>query len=172
MTTPRVFLCEPAGLAVTQRVVSDDWHERLFGVGFDVDQLRSADYEPDPWPGLLKRIRAAHGIVVLGFRQLYVSAGIWRRDTKFETEVATTWSSPWLQIEVGLALAEGLPTLVVPERGVREGVFAPEAWTNAVCGTSMADPEGDVINSWARSVEERFRLASRAQLLGADGADG
>jgi hypothetical protein len=156
--TPRVFLCEPSGLAGPQRLVSDDWHERLFGLGFDVEQLRDADYKPDPWPGLMTRMRAAHGVVVLGFRQLYVSAGSWRLGAEFETETAGTWSSPWLQIEVGLAVAEGLPLLVVPEPGVREGAFAPETWTNALFGTSMAAPDDGVVDSWARSVGERFAL--------------
>jgi hypothetical protein len=156
--TPRVFLCEPSGLAGPQRLVSDDWHERLFGLGLDVEQLRDADYEPNPWPGLMTRMRAAHGVVVLGFRQLYVSAGTWRPGTKSETEMAGTWSSPWLQVEVGLAVAEGLPLLVLPEPGVREGVFAPETWTSALFGTSMAAPDDGIVDSWARSVEARFAL--------------
>ena len=70
--TPRVFLCEPSGLTVTQRLVSDQWHERLFGFGFDVDHLRSDGYAPDPWPGVKAHMAAAHGVVVLGFRQLRV----------------------------------------------------------------------------------------------------
>ena len=32
--TPSVFLCEPSGLTHAQRLVSDQWHERLFGFGF------------------------------------------------------------------------------------------------------------------------------------------
>ena len=156
--TPTIFLCEPSGLAGPQRLMSDHWHERLFGLGYDVEQIREADYEPDPWPNLKSCVRAAHGVVVLGFRQLYVSAGTWRLGAKFETDMAGTWSSPWLQIEVGVAVAEGLPLLVVPESGVREGVFAPETWTNALFGTSMAAPDDGVVDSWARSVEERFAL--------------
>lgn len=156
--TARVFLCEPSGLAGPQRLMSDDWHERLFGLGFDIEQLRDEDYEPDPWPGLMRRMRAAHGVVVLGFRQLYVSRGTWRLGAEFETNMAGTWSSPWLQIETGLAVAEGLPLLIVPESGVSEGVFAPETWTNALFGTSMATPDDGVVDSWARSVKGRFAL--------------
>jgi hypothetical protein len=156
--TPTIFLCEPSRLNVAQRLMSDRWHERLFGLGYDVEQLRDADYEPDPWPGLKRRMRAAHGVIVLGFRQLSVSAGTWRVGAELETGLAETWSSPWLQVEVGLAVAAGLPLLVVPEHGVREGAFAPETWTwpNAIFGTPMAAPDGAVVDSWARSVAERF----------------
>ena len=158
--TPTVFLCEPSGLAAAQRLMSDHWHERLFGLGYDVEQLRDADYELDPWPGLKSRMRAAHGVVVLGFRQLYVSAGTWRLGAELEKDMTGTWSSPWLQVEVGLAVAEGLPLLVVPESGVCEGVFAPETWrwSHALFGTSMAAPDCGVVDSWARSVAERFAL--------------
>ena len=156
--TPKVFLCEPSGLTGPQRRISDDWHERLFGLGFDVDQLRGCDYQPDPWSGLLTRIRAAHGVIMLGFRQLHVSAGTWRPGAEFESDVVGTWSSPWLQVEVGLAIAAGLPVLVVPEQGVGEGAFAPQTWTNALLGTPMAAPNDGVIDTWARSVEERFAL--------------
>jgi hypothetical protein len=138
--TPRVFLCEPSGLAAPQRLTSDRWHERLFGLGLDIDQLREVDY----------------GVLVLGFRQLHISTATWRPGVEAGTDLAGSWSSPWLQIEVGLAVAVELPLLVVPEAGVREGVFAPETWTGTVLGTSMAAPDDDVIESWARSVGERF----------------
>jgi len=153
--TPRIFLCEPAGLSAAQRSASDHWHERLFGFGFDVDQLRRPDYAPDPWPGLKRRMDGAHGVVVLGFRQLFVSSGHWRPNTEHETAASGTWSSPWLHIEAGLAIAFGLPLLLAPETGVREGVFAPETWTGAHRGTSLETPDPGIVGAWARSVVER-----------------
>ena len=110
--TPKVFLCEPSGLTLAQRLVSDRWHERLFGFGFDVDQLRSEGYAPNPWLTLRERIEASHGVIVfLGFRQLCVTAGTWRADTEHETHLKGHWSSPWLHIEAGLAIGAGLPLL-------------------------------------------------------------
>jgi hypothetical protein len=154
--TPRVFLCEPSGLSTAQRRASDHWHERLFGFGFDVDQLRSESYAPDPWPGLRERLTAAHGVLVLGFRQLFVTTATWRRDTDHESDVGGTWSSPWLHIEAGLAIATGLPLLLAPESGVREGVFAPETWTDPLRGTSMENPDAGIVTAWARAVTGRF----------------
>lgn len=154
--TPRVFLCEPSGLTHAQRLVSDLWHERLFGFGFDVDQLRREGYSPDPWPGLKGHIGGAHGVVVLGFRQLCITAGTWRPGTEHETDTAGSWSSPWLHIESGLAIGAGLPLLLVPESGVREGIFASETWTDRVHGTSMEAPEAGTVAQWAQAVTERF----------------
>jgi hypothetical protein len=154
--TPRVFLCEPSGLTLAQRLVSDRWHERLFGFGFDVDQLRSEGYAPNPWPSLQEHIDAAHGVIVLGFRQLCVTAGTWRPDTEHESDLKGCWSSPWLHIEAGLAIGAGLPLLLAPESEVREGVFASETWTGPVCGTSVEAPAVGVVTQWAQAVTAQF----------------
>jgi hypothetical protein len=150
---PRVFLCEPSGLNPAQRLASDEWHARLFGFGFDVDQLRRENYASEPWPELRTRVEGADGVIVLGFRQLFVSAGSWRPATQAATVIrGAVWSSPWLQTEAGLAIALGRPVLVSPEAGVCEGVFAVETWTGPLCGTSMETPNVEVLDAWAESV--------------------
>lgn len=154
--TPRVFLCEPSGLAQAQRLVSDSWHERLFGLGFDVDQLRSHEYQRDPWPQLMGRIGAAHGVLILGFSQLSVHAGTWRRGTEQEVDVVTSLTSPWLHVEAGIALASGLPVLVARESGVAEGVFASETCTGELRGTSVERPDGSILDEWAGAVLRRL----------------
>lgn len=156
--TARVFLCEPSALTPGQRAVSDRWHERVFELGLDVDQLRVGSYEDDPWPGLLRRVTAADGVLVLGFRQLVVHAGTWRQGTEVEGDVRAAWTSPWLQVEAGMALAAGVPVLVAPEPGVAEGVFAPSTWTGPLRGTSAGTPDLDVLAAWARAVSASRRL--------------
>jgi hypothetical protein len=150
--TPKVFLCEPSGLTSAQRLVSDRWHERLFGLGFEVDQLRSDGYQRDPWTELMQRVRAAHGILILGFGQLFVSAGTWRRGTEQQIDLVTTWTSSWLHVEAGIALATGLPVLVARESGVREGIFASETWTGTLRGTSADSPNTSIVEEWATAV--------------------
>lgn len=154
--TPRVFLCEPSGLSDTQRCISDQWHERLFELGFDIDRLRSDEYESNPWHRLMRRINQADGVLVLGLGQLSVSAGIWRRGSEFERDLAGTWTSPWLQLEAGIALGAQLPVLVAPESGISEGVFAADTWTGPLRGTVADDPDAAVVEDWARAVTARF----------------
>ncbi len=150
--TPKVFVCEPSGLSSAQRLVSDRWHERLFEYGFDVDQLRSDSYELDPWRGLLRRMDSADGVLVLGFGQLFVSSGTWRRGTEQETDMVGTWTSSWLQVETGMALAAGIPVLVASESGVCEGVFAPDTWIGRLRGTAAEAPDLGVVDAWAGAV--------------------
>lgn len=152
---PTVFLCEPTELTRAQRRISDWWHECLFGLGFNVEQLRRDRYERDPWPILLRYFRSADGVLVLGFRQLIINSGVWREGTVEQTDVATTWTSPWLHAETGMALASGLPVLLASESGVSEGVFAAGTWTSALAGTSAEAPDADVVNLWASAVAAR-----------------
>jgi hypothetical protein len=156
--TPQVFMCEPSALTSAQRLVSDRWHERLFGFGFDVDQLRSEGYQRDPWTELMRRMDTAQGVLVLGFGQLFVSGGIWRRGTEQETDLVATWTSSWLHVEAGIALAAGRPVLVARESGVREGVFASETWTGALRGTSAETPDMSIVEEWATAVAKQSAL--------------
>jgi hypothetical protein len=153
--TPRVFLCEPSGLSAEQRLVGGRWRQRLVELGFDIDQLRVCEYQLDPWSGLLRRIDAADGVLVLGFSQLSVSSGIWRRGTDQETEVVATWTSSWLHLEAGMAIAAGVPVLVAPESNVRDGVFASDTWTGLLRGTTAETPDASVIQEWGRAVAMR-----------------
>jgi hypothetical protein len=153
--TPRVFLCEPTGLMEAQRRVSDRWHESMFELGFDVEQLRRSDYQRDPWPKLLQSCGSADGVLVLGFRQLIIDTGTWRIGTEEEAQVAAAWTSPWLHVEVGMALANGVPVLVAAESGVSEGAFASVTWIGTLLGTSAEEPNSEVIDQWASAVVAR-----------------
>ena len=154
--TPRVFLCEPSVLSPEQRRLSDQWHERLYGYGFDVDQIRKRDYQPNPWPQLLGRLQEAQGVLVLGFAQLRVKSGTWRSGTAEMAALVATWTSPWLQVEAGVGLASELPVLVAPDAGVAEGVFASESWVGELRGTPVASPDETVVDEWAGAVIGRL----------------
>jgi hypothetical protein len=155
MMTPRVFLCEPSGLTERQRESSDRWYERLYELGFEVDRVRRDEYTLDPWQGLIPRISSADGLVALGFEQLSAPTGTWRGQTDEGSEIVVNLSSPWLQLEVGVALAAQIPVLVAPQQGIAEGVFSPNVWIGPVTGTPMESPSATALNDWARSVRAR-----------------
>lgn len=162
MMAPRVFLCEPSGLSPSQRALSDRWHERLFSMGLDVDQVRRDSYSSDPWRTLLRRITTADGALVLGFGQMFIESGTWRRGAPHQSDVVgATWTSSWLQAEAGIAIAAGVPVLVAPETGVSEGVFAPATWTGPIVGTAVDTPDTRVVDAWAAKVAVRSRSSAK-----------
>jgi hypothetical protein len=72
--------------------------------------------------------------------------------------VTTVWSSPWVQIEAGMAIASNKPVLAVPECGVSEGVFAPENWTANVFGALAENPRSLTVERWAAAVHKTRAL--------------
>jgi hypothetical protein len=150
-----VFVSEPTELSSRQRVMSAQWHQRLTGSGFDVLRLGRDRYQNDPWRVVLD---TADGVLVLGFRQLVIDSAVWRADTAERAAVDdASWTSPWMQIETGMALAAGLPVLVAAESDVREGVFARDTWTGRLAGTSLEAPCPHVVHRWASTITARAR---------------
>jgi hypothetical protein len=154
--TPTVFVSEPTELSSSQRLLQDQWHHRLSEFGFDVLRIGREQHRADPWRPVLEFIDAADGLLVLGFRQLVIDSAVWRIDTNEQAAVdGAAWTSPWLQIETGMALAAGLPVLVAAEAGVREGVFDASGWTDQLAGTALEAPQWDVVDRWASTLAAR-----------------
>jgi len=146
---PVVFLSRPSALASTQRELADHWVRWLTTHGFQIEELCREQYRADAWMPLQNLFRRVDGVLVLGFAQLSTTHGALRPGTAEEVTGVATWTSPWMQIETGMALMAGLPVLVVPEDGVTEGVFARSKWTGTLFGTSMSSyHRTDTANDW------------------------
>ena len=154
---PTVFLSQPSMLTVDQQSASDDWRRALEDLGFAVDRLSRSDYQLDPWRQLRDVIGCSDGLLVLGFRQLEVRAGTWRAGTPEAKLVSAAWTSTWLHAEVGMALMAELPVLAVPEAGVVEGVFSPDAWSGNCFGVrAWQVDQAAQVGAWAAAVRQRW----------------
>jgi hypothetical protein len=64
-----------------------------------------------------------------------------------------------------MALMQGLPVLVAPERDVTEGVFEHRRWTGLLFGTEMeGEPVGEPGNAWIDAVRRRSRTSAVGKL--------
>lgn len=64
------------------------------------------------------------GAVVLGYRQVHIERGREKTGSSKEKILKDTYlSTPWNQIECGMAYMLNLPLLIVREPGVEDGVF-------------------------------------------------
>jgi hypothetical protein len=140
-------------LTAGQRAHWRRWECALEARHFHVDQLSRESYTPEPWEQLRSLVGCADGVLVLGLRQLSVGEGVWRPDTPEARVTAFHLTSAWMQLEAGLAIMAGLPTLVVAEAGVEEGIFDPRTWSGLVRGASLEAPSvDDAVDAWAASV--------------------
>jgi len=149
------LVCAPSVRTESQQVLYDNWCNFLASQGFLVEALGRADYANDPWGQLAALMKHVDGVVVLGFRQLEIRDGLWRSETPETATVSAMWTSPWMHIEAGMAIASGKPVLAAPECGVSEGIFAPQNWTADVFGASAEDPGSACVQRWATIVRNR-----------------
>ena len=63
-------------------------------------------------------------MIAFGFKQIYISDGEYRPQTKDKSPWKNKWlSTPWNEIEVGIGLAVGMPVLLVHDPIICDGVF-------------------------------------------------
>jgi hypothetical protein len=171
---PTVLLSCPALLTNDQNKILELWTRELSLSGLAIQRLARHRYARDPWQRLRSEVHRIDGLVACGFRQLEVLAGHWRARTEEERDATGWhWTTPWVQIEVGMAVIAGAPILAVPEPGVTEGIFRTDVWTGLVFGAAMADgPLAPEVQQWRRQVDHRFSVRSRAGGLNGPGESG
>jgi hypothetical protein len=150
-----VFLGMPAIITAEQEPYLEQWLEWLEDHALEVVRLERAAYGRDPWLTLTELLSRTDGVLLLGFRQLDARTGIWRPRTTEEVHAAGWWTSPWLQLEAGMAVALGLPVLLASDEGVAEGVFSPDVWGSRVRGTALRSP-GETGAEWIELVREHW----------------
>ena len=153
-----VFLGAPSILTAPQQARLEQWLAWLEGESFRVRRLNRDGHGDDPWHTLTEVLSQADGVVLLGFRQLDARRSVWRPGTEEQAPSSTWWTSPWLQLEAGIAVGLSLPVLVVPEEGVTEGVFDPAVWTGQVTGTAAQTIPGEGAGPWSDAVRRKWLL--------------
>lgn len=138
-----------------------NWMEKTYHISFD--EIRREDYRTS---GQLKmvndRLAQCCGVVIMAFSHLKVESGSIHDS---QSEAITTiknesFPSPWLQIETAFARAEGLPCLVIVQKGVNcNGIFDKALVQNekglymVEYDDSIKDMDQKVIRKWIN----RFR---------------
>ena len=138
-----------------------NWMEKTYHISFD--EIRREDYRTS---GQLKmvndRLAQCCGVVIMAFSHLKVESGsIHDSQSEAITNIKNeSFPSPWLQIETAFARAEGLPCLVIVQKGVNcNGIFDKALVQNekglymVEYDDSIKDMDQKVIRKWIN----RFR---------------
>lgn len=162
--TPKVFLSHLGMMDSKQQLAYrnlKNWMEKTYQISFD--EIRREDYRTS---GQLKmvndRLSQCCGVVIMAFSHLRVESGS-IHDSKSEAITSIkneAFPSPWLQIETAFARAEGLPCLVIVQKGVNcNGIFDKALVQNekglymVEYDESIKDMDQKVIRKWLN----RFR---------------
>lgn len=120
-----IFFSMPGMLNKEDEVITKNYKEFLENNGYEVIYYKRDDY---PRFGQLNRVKEAinhsSGMIAFGFKQIFISDGEYRPQTKDKSLWKDKWlSTPWNEIEVGIGLAVGMPILLVHDPDISDGVF-------------------------------------------------
>lgn len=120
-----IFFSMPGLLNKEDEVITKNYKEFLENNGYEVIYYKRDDY---PRFGQLNRVKEAinhsSGMIAFGFKQIFISDGEYRPQTKDKSLWKDKWlSTPWNEIEVGIGLAVGMPILLVHDPDISDGVF-------------------------------------------------
>ena len=120
-----IFFSMPGLLNKEDELITKNYKDFLEKNGYEVIYYRRDDY---PRFGQLNRVKEAinrsTGMIAFGFKQIYISDGEYRPQTKDKLPWKDKWlSTPWNEIEVGIGLAVGMPILIIHDPTITDGVF-------------------------------------------------
>lgn len=120
-----IFFSMPGVMSKEDEVLTNDYKRILENKGYNVIY-----YYRDTYPsyGQFNRVRESiqrsSGMVAFGLKQIKIEKATYRPGTQESESWENKWlSTPWSEIEVGMALMEGLPILLVSDPEINNGVF-------------------------------------------------
>lgn len=121
-----VFVSKPSTLAPPQQEFCDAIGRKLQREGFTIRTVGVSDFtNRTPLAKVRSVMAECSGAVILGLAQLRIVSGIGKEGTPREYAAAgVTLSTPWNQLEAGIAFMAAIPLFIVREPAVRaEGIF-------------------------------------------------
>jgi hypothetical protein len=165
----QVFVSKPGTLNLTQQELLRQVEALLAAENIELATVERKDY---PSVGAVSEVRrvlsGCSGALILGFRQLEVSKGIWRGGTEEAKELQdVALPTSWNHLEAGMAAMVGLPILFLIERGVVGGLFELGDVGHVVANVDLAKLNQvqvrESIALWCHSVREMRPLPARVR---------
>ncbi|MBR6462417.1 pentapeptide repeat-containing protein [bacterium] len=121
----QVFFSMPGNLSKQEETITKEYKRILEAQGYTVVYYQKDDY---PEYGQFTRVRESllksSAVIAFGFHQTKINDGILLPGTSKELHINDKWlNTPWNEIEVGMALMQGLPVLLVKDDGIDSGIF-------------------------------------------------
>jgi uncharacterized protein YjbI with pentapeptide repeats len=166
---PVVFLSKPGAANVEVRQLISALVERIREEGLEVVKLDPASYASTGAVAEVRRIMGKHhGAVVIAVPDLVVREGQWRVATPQARQMAgEAWTTPWISLELGVAIGLGLPVLLAMSDEISPSVFDYGAQEPYVHRVRLKDDHGsrpfrDAFDDWCGAVRENADRAAQA----------
>jgi hypothetical protein len=163
-----VFVSGPTKLNKEQEASRNRVVRELARLQLEPRALGRSDY-PAEFPLREVYVIARHcsGGIILGFQQLTVTAGIWKKGTKEQKRVPRgkpeCLPTPWNHLEAGILFGMQLPLLIFREEPVRGGVFdegVSDVFIHSMPAGEMTrqnlEAFREVLLKWSAKVREHY----------------
>ena len=130
-----VFVSVGSKLSDEQIQIRDNIFDLMAEMNLEERTVGRSDYPvSDPAREVIVLAKHCAGALIMGFSEYHFSSGTRANDPHSAEESTpvgdTYWSTPWNQIEAGVCLSLGLPTLIFKDSKLQvaaNGVFEPGA---------------------------------------------
>ena len=120
-----IFFSMPGSMSKSDEITISAYLNYITKLGFDV-----LYYNRDTYPrfGQLSQIKLAMeksvALIAFGTKQTLIKQGTYRPGMVGEYNIENSWfSTPWNEIEVGMAVMRGIPILLVKDTDIEMGIF-------------------------------------------------
>jgi hypothetical protein len=166
-----VFVSCPTKLNPTQMASRNVVMDLLDQFKMEPRALGRSDYPKTlPLKEVLIISKHCHGGVILGFEQLLIRDGVWKRGTKgdhgeksVDPKKPVSLPTPWNHLEAGILFGLRLPLLVFREAGIEGGVFdlgTTEVYVHTMPSGKLTSSRRDelehVFLKWSASVQTHY----------------
>lgn len=154
---PKVFISRPGILDIRQSHIVEIIKSKILASGMECIELERGDYEAaNVVSKLNKEIGQCVGMIVFGFRGLFIKEGEYRMGTDDHRLIQSAFTStPWNQIEAGIGIAQEKPALLIHESEVTDGLFDPMVQDSLIHRVEIdSDLKGvsEVSKKWVNSL--------------------
>jgi hypothetical protein len=122
-----LFISKPSieNLNPNQKIMWNKLKEVIDNKGIIINYLEPEEYSNlFPIQKVKKVIERCHGVIILGFKQFYITNGIKKMGSENESQLKNYFlPTEWNNLEAGLAYVYDLPILIICEIGIGGGVF-------------------------------------------------
>lgn len=170
MDRPKIFVSAGSPSNDAQEKFIQAIEQKLRDAGFEPQTVgRTRIAAEAPLKEIIRTIDEAVGAIIIAAERIYIKNGIERRGGEAEQTFGDVkLTTPWNQVEAGMAYCKGLPVFVVMEKGIRqEGLLEPYDWIVLPIpfpfsrDTLDTTAFNDRFNAWKSKINEK-------QLLKAD----
>lgn len=121
----QVFFSMPGCLGKREEALTKEYKHILEARGYSVIYYQRDNYpEYGQFTKIRESIEKSSAVIAFGFRQISITNGVFLPGTPRESRIEGKWlHTPWNEVEVGMSLMQGLPILLVKDKGIDSGIF-------------------------------------------------